>query len=121
MLINNKLFVVKNSSIHGRGLFAREKIPKGTVIWKFNPKIDKTFRKVTPTVLKKHYLFYNFAWFCKQKKFWVYETDRAKWINHSSKPNCSSEKNWKITKTTKAIKAGEEITEDYGKTYSEKI
>lgn len=121
MLINNDLFIVKKSPTHGRGLFAKKNIPKGTVIWKFNKRIDKLIKRIKPSVLKKHYLFNNFAWYNRFIQSWVYETDRAKWINHSKKPNISSKGNWKIMKVIKNIKAGEEITEDYEKEYKEKI
>ena len=32
--------VLKQSLIHGIGLFADEDIPKGTIVWKFNDLID---------------------------------------------------------------------------------
>jgi len=31
---------VKESKIHGNGLFAKEFIPKGTIIWKFDSRLD---------------------------------------------------------------------------------
>ena len=36
---------INKSKIHGFGLFAGENIKKGTVIWKFNPVIDRKFNR----------------------------------------------------------------------------
>lgn len=33
----------QSSTIHGIGLIANERIPKGTVTWKFNPQFDILF------------------------------------------------------------------------------
>ena len=32
---------IEKSQIHGFGLFAAENIPKGIVVWEYNPTIDK--------------------------------------------------------------------------------
>ena len=36
---------IKNSPIHGIGLFAEEFIPKGTLVWKLNKKFDLIYTK----------------------------------------------------------------------------
>jgi uncharacterized protein len=115
MLINNDLFIVKKSKIHGKGLFAKKNIPANTIIWKFNNKIDHVIKKVDKLILKKYYRFKNFAYYSKKYNGWIYELDRAKWINHSENPNCISNNN--ITYTTKIIKQGNELTENYCKDY----
>ena len=50
--------VVRPSSIHGMGLFALERIPKGTEIWRFEPGFDRTFArrpsKAAPTGSGSH-------------------------------------------------------------------
>lgn len=33
----------KPSSVHGIGLFADERIPKGTLVWKFHPRFNMLF------------------------------------------------------------------------------
>lgn len=104
---------IKNSKIHGIGLFADEFIPKGTLIWQLNKKFDLIYNKrqfnSLPNKVKDAIIFYGH--FQKEEGGYVLCSDDARFFNHSTNPNCRSE----IGKTyaLKDIKKGEEMTDNY--------
>ena len=80
---------VKSSKIQGLGLFADEKIPKGTVTWKFNPRFDILF---DPEEVKRmppghQELIDNHAYLSTTSGKYVYSIDDSRFTNHSSKNN----------------------------------
>jgi uncharacterized protein len=106
------------SRIHGIGLFADEFIPKGTIIWKFNPVIDISLTKEQIEELAKPS--------CEQIQKYTYRSmisglyvlcgDDARFFNHSLVPNChdiceSQEQD--LTIASRDIHPGEELTCDY--------
>ena len=96
--MSNELFVVKESGIHGKGLFASCNISEGEVLGsiKYNP-----VEEDGPYVL------------------WVNETlgiqvdCDLKYINHNPKPNACYCEDLQVV-AIKNIKTGDEITHDYG-------
>ncbi len=99
----------------GRGMFAAESIPKGACIIEYSgrPATAKQQRENTGKYL-----------------FWTSDTtmidgniaaNKARFINHACRPNCEIDvKNKRIYVFAKrAIKAGEELTYDYGPEYFE--
>ncbi len=114
LTVNTKL---GTSKISGVGLFATEFIPKGTIIWKFDPFLDKRITNeefdVQPLIVKKFLSTYCFAfndalYLC---------VDNARFFNHSKTPNCfsdeMSETHLGYTKALRDIEVGEELTDDY--------
>ncbi len=112
--------LVKNSEIEGLGLFAAEKIPKGTVIWKFNPRFDIYFdpgeiKEMNP--LQQEFID-RYAYLSTMTRKYVLCTDDARFMNHSA-----SKSNIDITHFTgepetraiakKDIELGEEILVNY--------
>jgi uncharacterized protein len=115
LLVKTKLAC---SRIHGIGLFADEFIPKGTLIWKFNPVIDISLTKEQIEELAKPS--------CEQIQKYTYRSmisglyvlcgDDARFFNHSLIPNChdiceSEEQD--LTIASRDIHPGEELTCDY--------
>ncbi len=100
--IQKKLYAVKQSAIHGKGLFAHCDIKKGTVLGDLKYKPTK---KDGPYVL----------WV--NKNLSVQVTCDLKYINHNSKPNAAYYEDLQVV-TLKNIKKGEEITHDYGDEWS---
>ena len=113
MMVKKKYALRVGKSTSGRGLFAMEDIPKGTCI------IEYVGRKVG----KKEQELDRGRYF-----FWVSDTEMidgnipkntARYINHSCAPNCEADGPgrhiyiWALRK----IKAGEELTYDYGDEY----
>lgn len=105
---------IKQSGIHGIGVFASEFIPKGKIIWKFQEgfdiKITQSQYNELPIIAKEHFNF--FGYFNEKEGGWVLCTDNAKYTNHSSTPNMRM-LDTVDSISTRDIKEGEEITEDY--------
>ena len=104
--------VVKRSSA-GLGLFAGEDIKKGTCIIEYVGRHIQGQEEYTST---SKYLFEVNA------RMTIDGRDRsntARYINHSCRPNCETEtyKRRVYVFAYKNIKAGEELTYDYGKEY----
>ena len=107
---------LKQSEIHGIGLYAAEDIKRGKVIWKEHPKTTQTF-------LKKQYIkhcsqfsypalldFLSYSYIRNGTIYYL--NDNTRFVNHSDDPNIAF-----ITDDCEVairdIKAGEELTENY--------
>ena len=104
---------IKNSPIHGIGLFASEDILKGTVIWKYEINFDYIIsdkkKKTLPAITQE---FIEFFYYFKENVGWTILGDNARFINHSINPNTDSQEFF-TTIANRDIKAGEEIFENY--------
>jgi SET domain-containing protein len=84
LLVKTKL---KESRLHGIGLFADQFIPKGTATWEYSPEYDTAFTKKQidklPTFVKNRLL--DFLYFDKKLNKFVLCCDDQRFINHSSK------------------------------------
>jgi len=119
-----KLYIIKRSKMHGKGLFAKCDIEEGTKVVQYRGKkitksqSDKIAEKQINKASKKISLGQVYI-FTLNKKHDIdgnYSYNTARLINHSCYPNCETDivkgKIWIIS--TKKIKKGEEITYDYG-------
>lgn len=110
---------IKNSPIHGTGLFADQKILKGTLVSKYEPGFDIfiTVEKYEslPQVAKQ--FFDHYGYWSKELNGYVCSADNHRFTNHSTSPTVG-------TVGAKAgddgedialrdIELGEEITVDY--------
>jgi uncharacterized protein len=110
---------LKESNIHGIGLFAKEFIPKNTIIWRFTPGFDLKFSKeqilILPDLLKIYICKY--AWKSTKSKLYCFSSDNGKFFNHSNNPNTNSfyksDEEEVITIAIRDIKIGDEITDNY--------
>ena len=109
------------SAVHGIGLFALEYIPANSVVWSYNPAIDKIFNENKfielcraandPTL---HHLLS--ASYRRGGRFF-YLTDNARFINHSkSMTNIGFVDDYHEI-TLRSINANEEILENYMESY----
>jgi SET domain-containing protein len=117
-------FAVRNSRIHGRGVFATDRIPKGTRL------IEYTGEIVTWKVADLRYAddgsngFHTFLFDIDGKR--VIDAavggNAARWINHSCAPNCEAvgEGDKIFIDAIRTIKPGEELTYDYGFVFLER-
>ena len=83
---------LKPSKIEGIGLFADEKIPKGTVTWKFDPRFDILFdpKEVQQMSKEQQELITHFAYLSKTSGKYVYSIDDSRFTNHSVNNNVDS-------------------------------
>jgi uncharacterized protein len=116
--------VVRNSSIHGRGVFALRRIPKGTRIIEYKGKLitdkeaDRRYSRVHEH--SPHTMLFSL------EGGWVIDATRrgnsARWINHSCAPNCDIEEEGRriFIESRRDIHPGDELTYDYNLQIGEK-
>lgn len=104
MSIRVPVYIAK-SRIHGIGLFAAANIEKGTIIWDFDPNVDKILDG-KPTKEQEDY-----CW--RENDKYIIPGDKARYINHSDDPNTVVVYYGGPTIAIRNILAGEEITENY--------
>lgn len=107
----------RNSSLHGQGVFAKEKILKDTLIWKFHPLIDHPITQAEFETLPKINQDYVAHYSYKGDGIYVFCGDDGRYFNHSDNPNTrgeESEDGYGETYAARDIEVGEELTSDYG-------
>ena len=119
-----KLYVVRRSKIHGRGVFAATTIPKGT------PIVEYRGRRISYALACELYPDEN----GKPTHTFLFELDddtvidagqrgnAARWINHSCDPNCEAvDHDGRIwIEAIRTIRPGEELGYDYNITLEER-
>lgn len=97
----------------GKGLFAVNPIPRKSCIIEY---IGKNVKEADQYKVRSKYLF----WVGKNKMIngWIKE-NTARYINHSCRPNCEADgpEGRIFISSIRNIKAGEELTYNYGKEY----
>ncbi len=83
---------IKESNIHGIGLFADEFIQKGTKIWEFTPNFDLKYTREEinqlPIAVQDYMEMY--AWLSKKSGKYCFSSDNGKYFNHSKQNNVQS-------------------------------
>ncbi|HYC01884.1 MAG TPA: SET domain-containing protein-lysine N-methyltransferase [Azospirillaceae bacterium] len=101
------------SRVHGIGLFAAEPISRGTIIWRFDERIDRRFRKAEidamPEPLKSYLGTYSYPEAIGSETY-LLDGDHARFMNHSDQPNTDATVD---TVAIRDIAAGEELLCDY--------
>ncbi len=105
------------SEIHGIGLFAAERIPAGTVVWRFHRGIDLVLEdgvlETLSPAAREQMLKYTYVDIRLHKR--ILCGDDARFFNHSDDPNCLDypDDAGGTTVAKRDIEAGEELTSDY--------
>jgi hypothetical protein len=102
---------IEKSQIHGFGLFAAENIPKGIVVWEYNPTIDKEISGFVAGRIEFEFIT-KYSFYDKQLNLWILSGDNDRFTNHSDNPNTGPDVEGKMV-ALKDIIIGEEITSDY--------
>jgi uncharacterized protein len=116
LLVRTRL---KNSAIHGLGLFADQFIEKDTPLWKFVPgfDIELTSEQLEQLSEAARTQTLRYSYFNPKTRLHVLCSDDARFFNHSDDPNTttidSPEHPEGIVVATRDITAGEELTCDY--------
>ncbi|ESX80793.1 MULTISPECIES: SET domain-containing protein-lysine N-methyltransferase [unclassified Mesorhizobium] len=103
------------SPIQGIGVFAKNHIARGTLVWKLDPKYDRrieveTYERETGPV--KTYLDRYAYPDRRDPNYIVFEADDARYMNHADSPNCDVSQP-EETYALRDIAPGEEMTCDY--------
>lgn len=109
----------RQSSIHGIGLFAAERIPAGTPTWRFTPGVDQAIHPEVvqriPDTARTNFLTY--AYLDIRTGLYVLCADDARFMNHSEKPNVRGdydlEEVFGMDVAGRDIEPGEELLCDY--------
>lgn len=119
-----RLYFVRKSGIHGRGVFAATRIRKGSRI------IEYKGQRVTHEEVDRRYSDCpdtdNHTFLFELDDRWVIDAsvrgNAARWINHGCSPNCETvEEDGRIyVEATRDIRPGEELTYDYNITLEER-
>jgi SET domain-containing protein len=109
---------IGQSRIHGIGLFAAEPIPRGTIIWRFDERVDlrlaaRDIDELSPACQEQ---IRKYTYKEKHTGMYVLCGDDARFFNHLQGPNCIDVFNGKdedLTIAATDIAEGEELTCDY--------
>ena len=116
-----KLYKIKKSKIDKNGLYANQKIKKGTRIIEYKGKIISVKKSETDPKFDNGKAIYLFNISKKYDLDGDFKFNTARLINHSCEPNCevfgSGLKIWVYA--MKNIKKGEELSYDYGFNYDD--
>jgi SET domain-containing protein len=116
--------VVRCSPIHGRGVFALRRIPKGTRIIEYKGRLI-TDKEADRRYSRMHEHSPHTMLFSIDGGFVIDATrygNSARWINHSCAPNCEIEEEGHhvFIDARRDIRPGEELTYDYNLQIGEK-
>ena len=120
----HRRIAVRNSPIHGRGVFALRKIPKGTRIIEYKGQLI-TDKEADRRYSRLHENSPHTMLFSIEGGLVIDATRRgnsARWINHSCAPNCEIEEEGHrvFIDARRDIGPGEELTYDYNLQIGEK-
>ncbi len=110
---------IRSSPIHGIGLFAAEDIPKDTVIWQFDPRMDQILNpSVFPSLPEAaQSLLVRHAYRSKRTGNYILDFDNGRFFNHSDTPNTYTKVVDGVPEdvifSNCDIKEGQELTLDY--------
>src|SRR5215831_14794718 len=115
---SKRLYSVRKSAIHGRGVFAIAKVPKGTQIVEYKGRRTSWAEATAQPDSDPENPAHTFLFGLDDGR--VIDAARggnaARWINHSCRPNCEpyEDDECRVFITAKrTIRAGEELSYDY--------
>lgn len=113
MILNyEKFIIVKPSAIHGKGIFSTVNIPCGSEIMLIEGEIISEEECIRREDEGNVYIFWN-----EDSYIDTFNTQKIKYINHKCDFNCEvleADNNGLVLAASRDIKAGEELTIDYG-------
>ena len=113
---------IKESKVHGKGVFVLVKISKGQIVWKFDASHDKVMSVAEFGALDSNHQseLKRVAYLSPTSNRYIYppENDSARFTNHSSSNNLSVLVDQKISEepyfiANRDIHSGEELTNNY--------
>lgn len=107
---------LKNSRIHGIGLFAAEFIPAGSVVWRFSPIVDLRLQRRELARLAKpaRAQIRSYAYRDNRTGETILCGDDARFFNHAAKPNVVDDPDDPYQcRASRDINPGDELTCNY--------
>jgi hypothetical protein len=107
---------VRQSPIHGLGVFLKEPVKAGTLLWRFDPRVDRVYAEDEIAALPPHmqeYLRIYSTWH-EPTGLYVLCGDNGRYVNHSETPNSiSAAPCFGDDHAAVDLPAGTEMTSDY--------
>jgi len=109
---------IKPSELHGIGIFAMCDIVAGTLVWKFNPIMDRLIHPNEIEGLPEHTIqhIHDHSYIDINGDY-VSSLDHNHYSNHSYEPNLDWNDNEHAFCANRDIAAGEELTKNYSTFY----
>src|SRR5688572_22392705 len=107
---------LRQSSIHGIGVFLLEPVRKGDLIWRFDSRIDRVYSEEELASLPQHaeQFVRTYSTYHAQSAVWVLCGDNGRHFNHSDAPNTRSNGiAFGEDHAAEDLPAGTELTSDY--------
>jgi len=110
---------VDRSPVHGLGVFAVDRIPAGTQVWKFTPGFDLALDREMLDGQPAHFrrVMLHYGYIDPALNRFILCCDDYRFVNHSDTPNVRVDKRadpYGVDVAARDIEAGEELTLDYG-------
>ncbi len=115
------MFIVRTSlqysPIHGIGVFLKEPVYKGQVVWRFDPRVDvaipvSEFKNFPPAV-QDYLKTYTYIVPMNGQRMMILCADNSKHVNHADVPNLIDTPDGLQEVAARDIAAGEELTCNY--------
>lgn len=110
-------YKLRESELHGIGLFADEEIGRGTLVYSASPELDvniseSRFQNLDP---KEQEEVRYWGYWDKANNVWHVDFDNTRFINHSYNANLTQDEEYGEAHliATRDIKKGEELTQNY--------
>ena len=113
MLVRTEL---RPSAIHGLGAFLLEPVAKGSVVWRFDSRVDRVYSPTEIQSLPEHVQEYlrTYSTWHQQSGLFVLCGDNGRYFNHSTEPSTVSNGiSFGEDHALRDLAVGEELTSDY--------
>jgi len=105
------------SPIHGIGVFIDEPVRKGTVVWRFDARIDVHIPRAElagfPVAVQEYLRVHAYVETVDGHETMVLCADSAQYVNHSTAPNLIDSPDGTYETAGRDLAAGEELTCNY--------
>lgn len=105
------------SAIEGLGVFTREPIRKGDLVWRFDTRFDRVIPvedvAAAPAHMQEFMERYAYPLPSDPERFVVLDVDEGRFMNHADEPNCEFPPDGETGWAARDIAAGEELTCHY--------
>lgn len=113
MMVDTEL---RQSSIHGLGVFLSTPVRKGDLIWRFDARIDRVYTQQELASLPEHVQRYlqTYSTWHEPTRLFVLCGDNGRFLNHADAPSTVSNAiSFGEDHAARDLAAGEELTSDY--------
>ncbi len=105
------------SAIEGLGVFTRESVRKGDLVWRFDTRFDRVIPvedvRAAPPHMQEFMERYGYPLPSDPENFVVLDVDEGRFMNHADAPNCEFPPDGETGWALRDIAAGEELTCHY--------